>query len=105
MTTSPRLLVLVEGEASALPALIADAGAPGDTLVVTVEANTADRVAEELPALLDTLTDLEIAVLAGPLASETWRRHGSFQLHVTLIDAPDADALPDALRGAVAMLD
>lgn len=104
MPHTSRLLVLVEGDASPIPALLEDAGAPDDTLVVTVAAATADRTAEDLPGILEALPALEIAVLAGPLASETWRRHSAFQLHVTLIDAPDAEALPGALRGAVAML-
>lgn len=96
--------MLVEGDASPLPTLLLEVGAPADTSVVTLSGATADRTAAELPAILDGLPELEIAVLVGPLASETWRRHTAFQLHVTLIDAPDVDALPGALRGAVAML-
>ena len=91
-----RLLVVAENpDALALP----DGAAR-----LTVTPETADDVTAELTSLLTPLTSLEVVVLAGPLASETWRRHDAFQLHLTLIDAPTPEHVSGALAGAIAML-
>ncbi|MFC6152669.1 hypothetical protein [Nocardioides yefusunii] len=77
---------------------------PDDAARLTVVAQNADQVSDSLDDLLAPLTSLEVVLLVGPLASETWRRHGAFQLHLTLIDAPTAEHVPGALAGALAML-
>jgi hypothetical protein len=110
-----RVLLFVQGtddEAAAVRRLAATAGLAAP-FVLTVTEDDADAVSAALPAVLERLTDLEVAVLVGPLASETWRRHPAFQLHLTLVDAPalheessdeDLARVHAALRGTAAML-
>ena len=110
-----RVLLFVQGrdaEAAAARRLAAAAGLAAP-LVLTVAEDDAEEVSAGLPALLERLTHLEVAVLVGPLASETWRRHPAFQLHLTLVDAPalhqessdeDLARVHAALRGTAAML-
>lgn len=110
-----RALILVEGgeaEADAVRRLATEAGLATPP-VLTVSEEEADAVSAGLPTVLERLDRLEVALLLGPLASETWRRHPAFQLHLTLVDAPalhegssdeDLARVHAALRGTAAML-
>lgn len=89
-----------------LDALRTAAGLDESTVLLRVSPTTADAVAEALPELVERLPGLQVAVLMGPLASETWRRHSAFQLHLTLVTTPavddDTEASAQAVRSALA---
>lgn len=108
-----RLLLLSESSPSDLdPVVERHLGSLPPPVLLTVGNESADALADALPELLAPLTSLEVAVLMGPLASETWRRHGAFQLHVTLVETPspmstdprDTERMHLALQGVAAML-
>lgn len=101
-----RVLLIVQGreaEAAVAGRLAAEAGLTAPLVVTVTEENT-KATATSLTSILSPLTSLEVVVLIGPLASETWRAHGAFQLHLTLIDAPTEAHVPGAIAGALAML-
>ncbi|QCX26694.1 hypothetical protein [Nocardioides jishulii] len=89
-----------------LDALRSAAGLDESTVLLRVSPTNADAVAEALPEVVERLPDLQVTVLMGPLASETWRRHSAFQLHLTLVTTPavddDAEASAQAVRSALA---
>lgn len=112
-TEDSRSIVVEDGTSlgDTMRGLCLGAALDASTVLLRVDETTADSVATALPDLLVQLPALQVAVLMGPLASETWRRQAAFQLHLTLVDTPeplttDLDAaaqVRSALTGVAAM--